>query len=259
VLSPLSARKAEKLGYTNTKVFHAGLPEWRKAGHIVVSNVAAIENFNKEDLSYILIDLRKKDLIEKGHIPNAVSIPDSGIDSLKDQFPKFMSAPIILYNEDGNLDASKAVFSKISEWGYKQVSVLSGGLHAWEKAGKQIAKGPAATKITYVRKLAPGEIELSKFQELLASPKPDTIILDVRNKNETEPGVFPNALNIPLDEIEQNLDKLPKDKKIVIHCATGARAEMAYNVLKKAGIDSTYLKAKVDFDEKEKGKYTIED
>ncbi len=34
---------------------------------------------------------------------------------------------------------------------------------------------------------------------------------------------------------------------------------MAYNVLKKGGVDSKYLKAKVDFDKDNKEKYTIED
>ena len=46
-MSPLAARKAEKLGYKKIKVFHAGLPAWKKAGNIIVSNIAAIENYNK--------------------------------------------------------------------------------------------------------------------------------------------------------------------------------------------------------------------
>lgn len=256
MLSPLAARKAEKLGFKNIKVYHAGLPEWRKTGHVVVSNIAAIDAYEKNELSYILIDLRAKTAIEKGHIPKAVELPPAGLDGLKDQFPKFMGAPIILYNQDGDIQAAQDAYKKLSEWGYKQVSLLSGGYQAWEKAGKQVAKGPADQKITYVRKLMPGEIEVAAFKELILKQPKDSIILDVRNKAEVATGAIPNSINIPLEELEQKLAELPKDKNIVIHCATGARAEMAYNVLKKAGINAKYVKAKIETD---KDKYTIEE
>jgi rhodanese-related sulfurtransferase len=256
VLSPLAARKAEKLGYKNVKVFHAGLPAWKKAGNVVVSNIAAIENYDKNDASYILIDLRPKKLIEQGHLPKAVEVAESGIDSMKEQFPKFKAAAIILYDQDGDTGLAKEAYKKISDWGYKQVSVLAGGYQGWEKAGKQVAKGPVETKINYVRKLMPGEVELAVFKEAVENPSKGWVVLDVRGKSEAAAGALPNTLNIPLDELEQRLADIPKDKQIVIHCGTGARAEMAYNVLKKAGIDAKYVKAKVEAD---KDKYTIEE
>jgi len=258
-MSPLAARKAEKLGYKKIKVFHAGLPAWKKAGHITVSNIAAIENYDKQDLSYILLDLRPAKQVEKGHMPKAIGVPAGGLDKMKDQFPKYKGAAIILCNEDGNLKAAQNAFKKISGWDYKQVSVLSGGFQAWEKAGKQVAKGPAATKITYVRKLAPGEFDVAAFKELLLKPSRDVTILDVRIPKELEEGVLPGTISIPMDDLETRLSEIPKDKPIVLHCATGVRAEMAYNILKKAGIDAKYVKAKVDFDKDDKTKYEIEE
>lgn len=258
-MSPLAARKAEKLGYKNIRVFHAGLPEWKKAGNITVSNIAAIENYDKQDLSYILLDLRPAKQVEKGHMPKAVALPSGGPDKIKDQFPKYVAAPIILVNQDGNLKAAQDAFKKISGWGYKQVSVLAGGCQAWEKAGKQVAKGPAGTKIAYVRKLAPGEFDLAAFKELLLRPSGDVTIVDVRAVSEANEGMFPNSLNIPLDDLEKRLSEIPKDKPIVVHCSTGVRAEMAYNVLKKAGVDAKYVKAKVEFDKQDKTKYEIEE
>ncbi len=47
-----------------------------------------------------------------------------------------------------------------------------------EQAGKQVAKGPADSKIAYVRKLSPGRVELTEFKELIVKPK-DSVILDV--------------------------------------------------------------------------------
>jgi rhodanese-related sulfurtransferase len=209
-------------------------------------------------LSYILIDLRPKALIEQGHIPKAVSLPKAGIDALKDQFPKYMNAAIILYNEDGDISKAQDVYKTILDWGYKNVTILAGGMRAWDKDGRQLAKGPADAKIAYVRKLAPGEVELAQFKDVITDPK-GSVILDVRAVSEASDGSLPNALNIPLDELEKRLSDIPKDKVVYVYCGTGARAEMAYNVLKKAGVNSKYLKSKVEFDKENKGKYSIED
>ncbi|MGO9569819.1 MAG: rhodanese-like domain-containing protein, partial [Desulfomonilaceae bacterium] len=240
-MSPLAARKAEKLGYKNVKVFHAGLPAWKKAGHIVASNIAGIENYNKIDASYILIDLRASKLAEQGHIPKAVAMAEGGLDKMKEQFPKHMAAPIILYNQDGAVPEAEEAFKKISGWGYKQVSLLSGGFLAWEKAGKQIAKGPAESKITYVRKLMPGEVDIAEFREVVAKPAGELLILDVRTPKEAADGLLPNALNIPMEQLEQRISEVPKGKTLLVHCSTGVRAEMAYNILKKAGYDAKYV------------------
>ena len=240
-------------------MFHAGLPAWKKAGHIVISNIAGIENYNKNEASYILIDLRPSKQAEQGHLPKAVAMAVGGLDKIKEQFPKHMTAPIILYNQDGALASAEEAFKKISSWGYKQVSVLSGGFLAWEKAGKQIAKGPADSKIAYVRKLLPGEVDIAAFKEVVLKPVAGTLILDVRTPKEATDGILPNALNIPMEELEQRIAEVPKGKTLVIHCSTGVRAAMAYSVLKKAGYDAKYVIAKVEFDPEKKGKYTIEE
>jgi rhodanese-related sulfurtransferase len=259
VLSPLAARKAEKLGYKNVKVYHAGLPAWKKAGNVTVSNNAAIEDYNKIDASYILLDSRPADQVAKGHIPKAIAIPKEGIDSLKDQFPKFMGASIIVYSEDGVSDDARKAYKTISGWGYKQASILDQGYKGWQSAGKTVATGPAGSKIDYVRKLLPGEVELAVFKGFIDKPSPDTIILDVRNVTEINEGKLPNTMQLPLDELENRISEVPKDKRIIVHCATGARAEMAYTILKNAGYNTGYLRAKIDFDKEKPGTYTIEE
>jgi len=233
------------------------LPAWKKAGNIVVSNIAAIEGFDKKGASYILVDLRPGNVVEKGHMPKAVAVPAGGLDALKDQFPKYKAAAIILYTQHGDSASAKEAYKKVSDWGYNQVSVLSGGFDAWEKAGKTVAKGPAESKITYVRKLLPGEVDLETFKVLLTKPAPNTVVLDVRTASEVEEGVLPNTKSIPQEDLEKRLSELPKDKKLILDCSTGIRAEMGYNVLKKAGFDVGYVRANVDFDKDKKGEYTI--
>jgi len=257
VLSPLAARKAAKLGYTRVKVFHAGLPAWKKAGNPVVSNIAAIEGYDKQGASYVLIDLRPGNVVEKGHLPKAVAVPAAGLDALEDQFPKYKAAAIILYTQHGATKTAEEAYKKIAGWGYTQVSVLSGGFDAWEKAGKTVAKGPAESKITYARKLMPGEVDIEAFKALIVKPTPDVMILDVRTAAEAADGLLPNAKNIPQEDLEKHIAELPKDKKIVAHCSTGIRAEMAYNVLKKAGYNVGYVRANVETPKDKPGEYSI--
>ncbi len=61
------------------------------------------------------------------------------------------------------------------------------------------------------------------------------LILDVRNQDEANAGMIKGALLIPDEELAARIAELPKDKRIVAHCATGIRAEMAYHKLKDAG------------------------
>lgn len=68
-------------------------------------------------------------------------------------------------------------------------------------------------------------------------------------------GVIKGAKNIPVNELKDRLNELPKDKEIVIHCATGMRAEMAYNILKEAGYNVKFLDATIQI--KKGGKYKI--
>ena len=63
-------------------------------------------------------------------------------------------------------------------------------------------------------------------------------IIDVRTESEYKNGHIPGVENLPLTELEDNLGKLQKDKPIVIHCQSGARAAMAYSLLRKNGYDN---------------------
>ena len=64
----------------------------------------------------------------------------------------------------------------------------------------------------------------------------DYIILDVRTKEEYESGHINNAVNIPYDSIDKNIN-LNKEKKIYVYCRSGVRSRKAYQSLKNLGYD----------------------
>ncbi|QSX33200.1 FAD-dependent oxidoreductase [Shewanella avicenniae] len=70
----------------------------------------------------------------------------------------------------------------------------------------------------------------------------EQILLDVRNPPElTKIGAFPNALNIPLDQLRQRLDELPKDKEILVTCMVGLRGHVASRMLQQHGFKTKNL------------------
>lgn len=66
------------------------------------------------------------------------------------------------------------------------------------------------------------------------------MIVDVRTENEYAAGHAPDTINIPLDKLSQDLERLSKDKPIVVCCASGMRSLMAQKVLKKHGFKNVH-------------------
>jgi phage shock protein E len=60
-------------------------------------------------------------------------------------------------------------------------------------------------------------------------------VVDVRSADEFRDGGYPGAVNIPVQDITRRLGEIPKDKPVVLYCASGARSGMAARVLKQAG------------------------
>jgi rhodanese-related sulfurtransferase len=66
------------------------------------------------------------------------------------------------------------------------------------------------------------------------------IMIDVRNANEFKTARIDNSLNIPLDQLAENIDKLKKNpnKTIVVYCQKGFRSAQAVKILYKLGINN---------------------
>ncbi|MEI3788821.1 MULTISPECIES: rhodanese-like domain-containing protein [unclassified Chryseobacterium] len=93
------------------------------------------------------------------------------------------------------------------------------------------------------------------IREMVNSP--DVTLVDVRIPEQYEAGTAKGAINIPLAEIQNNMDSL-KGKKVVVFCNKGIQADQAMEILKKNGVeayDGTSLQnIKAIQDEKQSGK-----
>ena len=67
-------------------------------------------------------------------------------------------------------------------------------------------------------------------------------LLDVRTIPEYKEGHLRDATLIPLDKLEENLAKLPKEKKILVYCRSGNRSIGASRILKRHGYTPVNIK-----------------
>ncbi|MEH7356114.1 sulfurtransferase TusA family protein [Neobacillus drentensis] len=61
------------------------------------------------------------------------------------------------------------------------------------------------------------------------------VILDVREAAEYAFNHIPNAISIPLGELEERMDELNKENEILVLCRTGNRSDLAAQLLAKNG------------------------
>jgi NADPH-dependent 2,4-dienoyl-CoA reductase/sulfur reductase-like enzyme/rhodanese-related sulfurtransferase len=68
----------------------------------------------------------------------------------------------------------------------------------------------------------------------------DSILIDVRSKQEHLAGTIPNAINIPVDELRSNLNLIPKDKTIYVFCEVGQRGYLSQRILNQNGFPNVF-------------------
>lgn len=86
-----------------------------------------------------------------------------------------------------------------------------------------------------------GDSNAIHFDEM-ESLSDNQIILDVRNLNEREGNQhFTGDINIPVDQLRQRINELPKDKEIIIYCQVGLRGNVAYRQLVNNGFKARNL------------------
>lgn len=247
-LSPGSADKAKKLGYTNIKVYTEGMPDWIKSNYGVLTSKFLKEAWIDKDIPHVLLDVRPVAVAETGFIKGAVTFPaDKAAKLLKNLPPADKKAPIMIYDAADGTQAAK-VAKALLKAKYAKITILTGGFDGWKVASYDVATGKLPVKATYVPKPRPGEIALDEFKKIAAATPANVLIIDVRNADEVAAGMIKGAVNISAEELKENIAKIPKDKMIVTHCATGVRAEMAYHTLKELGFkDVKFLNANMEF------------
>ncbi|NTW11680.1 MAG: hypothetical protein HGA30_00040 [Anaerolineales bacterium] len=184
-----------------------------------------------------IVDIRTAEEFGKdGRIEGAVNVPMQEIFNSLDKVPA-KDAPIVINCVSGH--RGSIVMMGLRLMGYENVVNLAGGLNAW-KAAKLPVEGwvdwPTVWS-DYLTAMPAGYYTVKAPDLNTALVEKAPFLLDVREAAELEKdGYIKGAVNIPVREVLNNLDKLPaKDQPIVIYCASGHRGGMLMSALQLLG------------------------
>lgn len=172
---------------------------------------SAFSEKNLADLNpeIIIIDSRPQEQFKKGHLKNAINLMDDT------KFETWLGSivnpnePFYLIAE--NEETLKQLVERTAKIGYEP----------------QIEKA-------FVSDFGDVSMEIFNASELKSDERAYTLV-DIRSHSESkEKPLFGNAINIPLHQLRERTNEIPKHKPIVVHCAGGYRSAAGSSLIKAA-------------------------
>lgn len=96
------------------------------------------------------------------------------------------------------------------------------------------AKDPVNMAGYMIENILEGRVEQITWDQAL-QPSDDEVLLDTRTDGEHQRGSVDGALHIPVDELREHLDELPRDKRLRVFCQSGLRSYVACRILMQHG------------------------
>lgn len=187
-----------KAGATNLRSSLGEIPLMIKASKV------------KDDI--LIVDVRSEKKFKDNHLPGSINIMAI---SEGDKYETWL----------GSIVKPKEEFHLVVD-----------SIGSVEEILDRTAKIGYEAQVKSVLTLAKSDLQKSKnldLQEFKKNRHQYTIV-DVRNASEVAEGkIFENAISIPLHELRENLDEVPTDKPIVVHCAGGYRSAAGASILEK--------------------------
>jgi glyoxylase-like metal-dependent hydrolase (beta-lactamase superfamily II) len=166
-----------------------------------------------------ILDVRDPDAYAVAHLAGSTNI------GLKSRFASWAGAlltparPIVIVAEPGQEEEAAVRLGRI---GFDNVlGHLAGGI---ETAGHQ------------AHPLRRGHRVIASELEAMLGKRPLTLV-DVRFPGEWAGGAIPGSANIPLDQLQDRLAEVPRDRRVAVYCQSGMRSSTAASLLEQAGFE----------------------
>ena len=157
----------------------------------------------------------------------------------------------LIFNENGKIFGAQA----IGEAGVdKRIDVIAtaikGNLTVYDLPEIEItyappfnsAKDPVNIAGYAAENILKGDLEMVNYDEFWNFVKEnDAVILDVRTSKEFSGGAIEGAININVDDLRANLEKLDKNKMYAIYCQVGLRGYLANRIMRNNGFRAVNL------------------
>lgn len=176
----------------------------------------------------VLLDVRDAKSYDAGHIQNSRRVASDQV--LSAGIPQ--GATVVVYCDEDPCQLTTSAAEKLASYGY-DVSILAGGFGAW------LAKGyPAESSKT--RHDAPQGHSGTTADVKLKQAEGATV-LDLRPAAQYAAGHLPGARSAPLEDLDEALSWLVKEKEVVVYDVASARSKAAARKLTAAGFKVTEL------------------
>ena len=167
----------------------------------------------------LIMDVRSKEEFAEGHIPGSIFI---GLDG---SFAPWVGALIPDIKQNILLVTPKGreeeTVTRLARVGYDNtLGYLKGGFETWKDSGKEIDSVVS--------------IDADQFEARMESEE-GREVLDVRKPTEFLSQHVDGAINLPLDYINSNMDKVDRNGKYYLYCRSGYRSLVASSILKSRG------------------------
>jgi len=169
----------------------------------------------------LVLDTRDKETFKKGFVPNSIFI---GLDG---QFASWVGTlvpdikqPIVLISDEGKEEETVLRLARV---GYDNtLGYLEGGFAAWKNAGKETD--------------TIANISAENLASLINGGN-NAPVLDVRKSTEYQSEHIENAVNIPLNNLNDYMNQLTKNHTYYIYCQSGYRSMIMASILKSRGFE----------------------
>jgi glyoxylase-like metal-dependent hydrolase (beta-lactamase superfamily II)/rhodanese-related sulfurtransferase len=163
----------------------------------------------------LIIDTRSKDDFRNGYIPNSIFIGiDGSFATWVGTLIPDVKQELLIVADEGRVEE---IITRLARVGYDNAKgYLKGGFEAWKTAEKEIDR-----------------VESVTVEELANIENPT--IVDVRKASEYQSEHVLEAMNAPLDYINESMKKVVTEDKHYVHCASGYRSMVFTSILQARG------------------------
>lgn len=164
----------------------------------------------------IVLDARMPQAFAGAHVPGSLNVWADGLATYAGQVLPLDARVVLILPEHARIvDVARTLYrvgqDRVQGW-------LVGGFEAWQNQGRELAR---------VEPLSTPAVE--------ARLRAGAVVLDVRNPGESANDTVPGALRIPLAELEDRLDEVPRDRDVIVMCSVGHRGSTGASVLLRNG------------------------
>jgi len=206
---------------------------------------SALKNMLEGPSQFALIDVREAGEYNSAHIPGASLISRRQLEFMMPHAVPFKGTPVIVCDDDGR--RAQLAAATLERLGYRQVSVLDGGINRWAtydystEWGVNVPSKDFGEKVEMVHHVP--EISATELHDKMARGE-KLVILDTRTPEEYQRFCIPGGRSVPGGELALRIHDIAKDldqdTTIVVNCAGRTRSIIGTRVLQRMGMKNVY-------------------